>query len=448
MLRDQKRFLFVIALIILSMILASCAGGGAAPEGEEEAAGGGEEAAGGEEAGGGETIRVYAAWPLQGSMLPIGEGMRNSTNLALEHYLAENPDGPGGYTVEFVFNDDASPVTGSWDGTVEAEIAQKCVNDPLCMVYFGTYNSGAAAVSSPITNEAGMAQITPANTYPGLTFNCPTCEENEPGIYRPSGEQTYFRTNGNDYFQGLAGASWAQCLGHESVFILDDRQLYGKGVADTFEAHAGEIGLEIVAHEGVESTDIDFRTLMGNIQASGATLVYGGFVIDSGGVQVIQQMANQGLFDAGIQFMGPDGLVDASLVDQVGGTDVIGDGNVLLTFPGLAPTQVRDLNEKGERFYNSYVEAYGSDPDAWDAYAYQSTLIILDSIERAAASGDVSRDSILTAMKETNFDGVTGNIQFDENGDPVVTQMGGLEVRGGEIVPLSPISGTMHEACP
>jgi branched-chain amino acid transport system substrate-binding protein len=159
-------------------------------------------------------------------------------------------------------------------------------------------------------------------------------------------------------------------------------------------------------------------------------------------------MANQGLFDQGIKFMGPDGLVDAALIDQVGGADVIGDGNVLLTFPGLAPTQVRDLSDKGKQFYDSYVAEYGSDPDAWDAYSYQSTMIILDSIERAAAQGEVTRASVLAAMKATNYDGLTGNIQFDENGDPVVTQMGGLEVRGGEIVPLEPISGVMHESCP
>jgi branched-chain amino acid transport system substrate-binding protein len=380
-------------------------------------------------------------------MLPIGDGMRNATNLALEHYLEDNPDGPGGYTVEFVFNDDASPVTGSWDGTVEAEIAQQCVNDPTCLAYFGTYNSGAAAVSSPITNEAGIAQITPANTNPGLTFACPTCGEGEPGIYRPSGEQTFFRTNGNDYDQGLAAASWAQCLGNEKIYILDDRQLYGKGVADSMDAHANEIGLEVVAHEGVESTDIDFRSLMGKIQSSGATLVYGGFVIDSGGVQVVQQMSNLGLFEAGIKFMGPDGLVDAALIEQVGGADIIGDGNVLLTFPGLAPEQVRDASDFGKYFYDSYVEAYGNAPDAWDSYAYQSALIILDAIERAAADGAPTRASVLAAMKDTDFEGVTGDIQFDENGDPVLRQMAGLEVRGGEIVPLEPISGIMHETC-
>jgi branched-chain amino acid transport system substrate-binding protein len=439
-----KRWLLLIGLMIFAVLLSACAGATPAPEAEE----GGEE--GGEEGAAEEMVlRIYASWPLQGSMLPIGDGMRNASNLALGHYLADHDgQGPGGYTVEIVFNDDASPVTGSWDGTVEAENANKCVNDPSCVVYFGTYNSGAAKVSIPITNEAGMAHITPANTYPGLTWACPTCEENEPDIYRPSGEQNFFRTNTNDYYQGLAAASWAYCLGYRRAFVLDDRQLYGKGVADVFEAHASEIGMEVVGHEGVESTDIDFRTLMGLIQESGADIVYGGFVIDSGGVQVIQQMQAAGLFDAGVKFIGPDGLVDSALIDQTGGPDVIGDGNVLLTFPGLAPSQMRDLGELGARFFNDYTEEYGEEPSGWDGYAYQSTLVILDSIERAAAAGEVTRASVLQAMRATDLQVPSGRIQFDENGDPLESSMGGFEVRGGEIVPLAPISGTMHESCP
>jgi branched-chain amino acid transport system substrate-binding protein len=380
-------------------------------------------------------------------MLPIGEGMRNSTNLALEHYLADNPDGPGGYEVEFIFNDDASPVTGSWDGTVEAEIAQKCVSDETCLAYFGTYNSGAAAVSQPITNEAGIAQITPANTNPCLTFQAPVCTDGETASFRPSGDTRYFRTNGNDWDQGLAGASWGRCLGHEKVFVLDDRQLYGKGVADAFVLGAEEAGLEVMGQEGVESTDIDFRPLMAKIEDSGATLVYGGFVIDSGGVQVVQQMANLGLFDRGIQFMGPDGLFDTALIEQVGGADVIGDDNVLLTFPGLGPTQVRDLSDEGAAFYSSYEEAFGAAPDSWDAYAYQATFVILTAIENAAAEGPPTRESILAAMKATDIEGLTGRIQFNENGDPLVTQMGGSAVRGGDIVPVEPISNVMHEGC-
>ncbi len=388
-----------------------------------------------------EVIKVYTSWPLQGSMQPEGESMLDAVNLALDHYLEDNDgEGPGGFEIEIVPTDDSSPTTGSWDGVLEAENAQRCVNDEDCMVYFATYNSGAAKVSIPITNEAGVAQITPANTYPGLTK---AWEEGEPEIYRPSGEVNYFRTNASDDVQGFAGASWAQCLGAEQVYILDDRQLYGQGVADAFEQQAEEIGLEVVGRDGVESSDIDFRALLTNVLASEADWVYGGFVIDSGGPQVIQQMEELGLFEAGISFMGPDGLVNPALVEQVGGADILA-GNVYLTFPGLTPQQL--TSEAGMRFVADFEEAYGYEPSPWSTYAYQSMQVILDTIDRA---GEKDREAILVAMRELeDFDGITGTFGFDENGDPTITALGGNVVtEAGDFEFSGSISPIMHESC-
>lgn len=391
--------------------------------------------------GGEGVIRVYTSWPLQGPMLPEGDSMKRAVDLALKHYLeAHNGEGPAGFEIQVVNLDGASPTTGSWDGTIEAENAQRCINDPDCMVYFGTYNSGAAMVSIPLTNRAGVAQITPANTYPGLTK---AWDAGEPDIYRPSGEVNYFRTNASDDVQGWSGAAWARCLGFENIYILDDRQLYGKGVADAFVQQAETEGLNIVGRDGVESTDIDFRSLLTKVRAANPDLVYGGFVIDSGGPQVIQQMASLGLFEQGIKFMGPDGLVNPALVEQVGGPDAV-NNNIFLTFPGLSPSQL--TSEAGLKFYNDFVAEYGSEPSPWSTYAYQAMQVILDSVERASAK---DRAAILTAMRDMeSFEGVTGTFGFDENGDPTLTALGGNIVEEGEIRYVGPISPDMYpDAC-
>jgi branched-chain amino acid transport system substrate-binding protein len=370
-------------------------------------------------------------------MLAEGESMKRAADLALKHYLADHGGvGPAGFSVEIENLDDASPTTGSWDGTIEAENAQKCVNDPNCIVYFGTYNSGAAKVSIPITNKAGIAHITPANTYPGLTREW---DAGEPDIYRPSGEVNYFRTNASDDLQGWAGASWAKCMGLEKVYLLDDRQLYGKGVADAFLQQAEKVGIEIVGRDGVESTDIDFRALLTKVKAASPDLVYGGFVIDSGGPQVIQQMASLGLFDLGIKFMGPDGLQNPALVEQVGGPEVA-NGNVFLTFPGLAGSQL--TSDAGQRYYADFQAEYGMEPSPWSTYAYQAMQVILDSIERA---GVKDRAAILQAMREGEYDGITGTFSFDENGDPSLINMGGYLVTDGDASHfVGPISPDMH----
>jgi len=385
-------------------------------------------------------IRVYTSWPLQGSMQPEGESMLAAARLALQHYLADHGGrGPGGFSIEIIATDDASPTTGSWDGTIEAGNAQRCVNDPLCMVYFGTYNSGAAMVSSPITNQSGITHITPANTYPGLTK---AWAEGEPGIYRPSGKVTFFRTNASDDLQGWAGAAWALCRGFSRVYVLDDRQLYGKGIADAFVQRAGEIGLQIVGRSGVEAGDIDFRTLLTNVRATNADLVYGGFVIDSGGPQVIQQMGALGLFRRGVKFMGPDGLVNPALAEQVGGASVI-DGNLLLTFPGLTPRQLS--TEIGKRFVAGFVAQFGYEPSPWSTYAYQAMQVVLDAIGRA---GVADRTAILDAMRSTtNYPAITGNFSFNQDGDPVLTALGGNEVLNGDFIFAGEISPTMNQTC-
>src|SRR4029077_18811155 len=169
-------------------------------------------------------LRLYTSWPMQGAMLPEGTGMKNGVELA----VAEAGWVVAGYCLEIRSLDDASPQTGKWDGAVEAENANKAVGDPLAIVYIGTYNSGAAKVSIPITNRAHMAQVTPANTYPGLTKKRGAAP-GEPEIYRPGGFVNYFRPIPADDIQGAVGAKWAKRLGVKKVFILNDQELYGKG---------------------------------------------------------------------------------------------------------------------------------------------------------------------------------------------------------------------------
>jgi len=161
------------------------------------------------------TIKVVTSWPMQGAMIPEGTAMKQAVDLAVKHHGGA----VDGFKIEVVNRDDASPTTGSWDGTVEAEIAQRAVADADVMVYLGTYNSGAAKVSMPITNKAGLVQISPANTYPGLTKK--GFGAGEPEVYRPSGKVNYFRPFPADDIQGSAAAAWAKCLGFKKVYVLD-----------------------------------------------------------------------------------------------------------------------------------------------------------------------------------------------------------------------------------
>src|SRR5262245_14499946 len=182
-------------------------------------------------------LRIYTSWPLQGVTNPEAIAMKNGVDMA----VAEAGGAVAGYCLEVVHLDNASPQTGKWDEAVEAENARKAVADPQAIVYIGPYNSGAAMISARINNRASMAQITVGATYPGLTKQVGT-RPGEPWTYRPLALVNFFRPLPADDIQGDAGAKWAKRLGAKKVFLLNDGELYGRGVADVFEETAKRIG--------------------------------------------------------------------------------------------------------------------------------------------------------------------------------------------------------------
>ncbi|HEX2440460.1 MAG TPA: branched-chain amino acid ABC transporter substrate-binding protein [Methylomirabilota bacterium] len=370
-------------------------------------------------------LRLYTSWPMQGAMLPEGTGMKNGVDLA----VAEAGGAVAGFCLEVINLDDASPQTGKWDGAVEAENANKAVGDPLAIVYIGTYNSGAAKVSIPITNRAHMAQVTPANTYPGLTKKRGAAP-GEPEIYRPGGFVNYFRPIPADDIQGAVAAKWAKRLGTKKVFILNDQELYGKGIADVFEATAKKIGLEIVANEGIDWKQPDQKPMLTKIRASGADLVYLGGVIETGAQVVIRQMKEVGLTAPRTRFMGPDGLLEEELLK--GATcDAALATDMRITFAGLPFEKMRGV---GAKTYETYKAKYSKEPTSYALYAVEGTRVIIDAIKRAAPQIEKAKDptekreAVRKAIASTkNFEGINGKWSFDENGDVDYDTMSGFK---------------------
>jgi branched-chain amino acid transport system substrate-binding protein len=371
-------------------------------------------------------LRIYTSWPMQGAMIPEGTGMKNGVDLA----VSEIGGVVAGYCLEVVNLDDASAQTGKWDGAVEAENANKAVGDALAMVYIGTYNSGAAKVSIPINNRAHLAQITPANTYPGLTKKRGAAP-GEPEIYRPMGFVNYFRPVPADDIQGAVGAKWAKRLGAKKVYILNDQELYGKGIADVFEATAKRIGLPVVANEGIDWKQPDQKPVLTKIRASGADLIYMGGVIETGAQVIIRQMKEVGLVAPRVRFVGPDGLLEEELLK--GATcDAALAAEMRVTFAGLPFEKMRGV---GAKTYETYKAKFGKEPTSYALYAVEAARVAIDGIRRAAAAieraKDVAekREAVRKAIASTkNFDGINGKWSFDENGDVDYETMSGFKV--------------------
>ncbi|MFH2129991.1 MAG: branched-chain amino acid ABC transporter substrate-binding protein, partial [bacterium] len=234
--------------------------------------------------------------------------------------------------------------------------------------------------------------------------------------------------------------------GFKKVYILDDRQLYGKGIADVFEKSAKKIGLKVVAHQGIESVNIDFRALLTRIKASRADLVYFGGLVDSGGPQIAQQMEALGLFKRGVKLLSDDAMYSDAVPQAVSPSKL--NGNLYVTF--ASPALDKLPTDVGKNFYKNYKAKFGMDPIGWSIYSYNGMLVVLDSIKRAAPKLDTAssvkekRLAVLEAMRATkNLDGVSGKITFDANGDPTTYLMSGFLFKDGKYVWQENISGNM-----
>ncbi|MBI4611818.1 MAG: branched-chain amino acid ABC transporter substrate-binding protein [Candidatus Rokubacteria bacterium] len=362
-------------------------------------------------------MKFYTSWPMQGAMIPESDGMRNGVKMAVE----EAGGAVSGYCIEVINLDDASPQTGKWDGAVEAENANKAVADKDAMVYIATYNSGAAKVSIPITNRARMMQITPANTYPGLTKKIGAAP-GEPEMYRPTGVANYLRHFPADDIQGAVGARWAKAMGHKKVFILDDQELYGKGVADVFDIEAKKIGLQVVGHEGIDWKQPDQKPVLTKIRATGADLIYMGGVIETGVQVIVRQMKDLGLVMPKVRFMGADGFFQDELFKGAGCESVEAVG-FRMTFASLPFEQLTGV---GGKAYRMYKDKFKIEPSSYALYAYDAARIAIEAVKRA---GKKEREAIRkAAFGIKDYEGINGKFSFDENGDSDSKIMSGYGV--------------------
>ena len=131
----------------------------------------------------------------------------------------------------------------------DAANARKAAQDDSAIAYLGEFNSGASANSIPIINEAGILQVSPSNTAFGLTKGGTGAEPGEPDKYYPTGKRTYGRVVPIDTIQGAARPPYMKDEGVKSVYILDDKEVYGQGVATNTEAAAEEAGLKIAGND-------------------------------------------------------------------------------------------------------------------------------------------------------------------------------------------------------
>ena len=391
--RSTSWAVLVFLISAIALLAAGCGGGGGG--GTTGGTGGG---------GAAKTVKIVSDLPLQGSSASQTAQM----NDAIKLYLQEIGNKVGNYTIQFEAFDDSTAAKGAWDEATCSANARKYVEDTSVIVVLGTFNSGCAKLEVPIANEASLAYISPANTAVGLTHVGPGSESGEPEKYYPNGTRNYARVVTPDDVQGQIDANYMKDkLGVTKVFILDDKDAYGKGVADAFEGAAKDIGLAVAGHEGWDANAQNYKALMTKIKASGADGIFiGGISCFNGGQLVKDKVAIVG-DNATVQTIVSDGFVQASLFDEAGADKVEG-------IYGSAPTLNPDDLPGAGKAFNAKVQAQFGKPEVYTAYAVAALQMMLAALEKS----DGSREGVTKALAGATADTVVGPITFDQNGDP------------------------------
>jgi branched-chain amino acid transport system substrate-binding protein len=352
--------------------------------------------------------------PLQGSLRPLAVQIVAAIRLELKQMKFKIGD----KTITYASCDDSTAAKGSWDSQTCTNNASgyKTVKNFLGLI--GTFNSGCAEIIAPVLNRApggGIAMVSPANTYVGLTK--PTGVPGEPGKYFPSGKRNYARVAVPDNFQGAADATFLQQKGIKSVYVLNDGEAYGSGIANNFVNACKALGITVLGNDKWDANQPDYQSLFQAVAAKNPQAVFLGGLISLHGGQLIKDKVKVLGTNDKVLLLGPDGFNDSATVTDAGAA---AEG-MYVTIGGQDPNAL--TNATGKAFVAAYKKTYKVDHlEAYTAYGAQAFLVLANAI----AKSDGTRASITKGLYNVSFPkGVIGSFKIDSTGDPT---LGGVTV--------------------
>ncbi|MCX4525327.1 MULTISPECIES: branched-chain amino acid ABC transporter substrate-binding protein [unclassified Streptomyces] len=374
-----------------------------------------DEAKTGDKSDGKKTVVVIGVdAPLTGSLSALGQGIKNSVDLAAKT-ANKNNEVPG---IEFkveALDDQAVPASGQANAT-------KLVGNKDVLGVVGPLNSGVAQQMQGVFASANLAQVSPANTNPALSQG----DNWGKGEYkRPF--KTYFRTAATDVVQGKFAAQYLfKDAGKKKVFVVDDKQTYGAGLAAIFSDEFKKLGGEVVGTDHVTVKETDFSSTADKVKSSGADSVYFGGQYPEGGL-LADQIKKTG---ANIPLMGGDGIQDPAFITASGEANE-GDLSTSIGYPvEKLPTAKTFIADYAAGGYKDPYAAYGG-------YSYDAGWAVVQAVKNvvAANGGKLPTDArakVVEALAKVSFEGVTGKVAFDEFGDTTNKQLTVYKVEGGK----------------
>jgi len=407
---------------VLALLAAGCGGGGGGKKGGNVQALPASSCSDIYYEGDGDPDYVIASdLPLQGS----GRTQTVQMTEAIKFILKQHDFKAGDYKIGYQSCDDATAQQGKWASEKCSANANAYAQNKSVIGVIGTFNSGCAEIIIPVLNRAPggpVAMVSPANTYVGLTHGGAGTAAGEPDKYYPSGTRNYIRIVAADDFQGAADAVLTQQLGKKNVYILNDKEAYGQGVANNYRNAATQLGIGIAGFSAWNGKASSYTGLATKIKQSGADSVFlGGLVCENGG-KVIKDLRS--VLGNDVTIIAPDGFTPISaVVDGAGGA---AEG----IYVSVAGQPNENLGPTGKKFVKDFgATQAGGQVDPYSSYAAQSAEVLLTAIENS----DGTRADAATQLLKTNVtDGIIGTFQINENGDTNANPVTIYLIKGGK----------------
>jgi branched-chain amino acid transport system substrate-binding protein len=357
------------------------------------------------------------------SDLPLQGAIRHQTvqiSRAILWDLANRGWKAGSLKIGYQSCDDSTAQTGGWDSAKCATNARLYASNRSVIGVVGTFNSGCAKIIVPILNRANpgpLTMVSPANTNPGLTKHW---DPGEPQKYYPTGVRNYARVVATDDFQGPADAMWSKSLGYKKVYVLNDKQTYGFGVASTYKNAAKKLGIQVVGFKGWDAKQSSYEALGNLIKKSGAQAVFLGGIACNNGAKLMQDLKAT---DPGLKLQMPDGFSDPNANGAVA-------NGAYISVAGQPP---KGLTGQGAVFVKSFGKQIGATPNPYAAYGAQAMDVMLNAV--AAGGGDRAKTN-KAVFGQTVTNGILGTFTINATGDTNLTPITIYKQAGKNLIPV------------
>lgn len=344
-------------------------------------------------------VKIGIAAPLSGPLAQMGQDIARGAEIAVdelnrEHFMIH---GKRAHFELVVQDDKASPDEGK-------QVAARLVDAGVSAV-FGHFNSGVTIAAAPTYEAAGIPQLS-VSTNPK---------------YTRMGHKTAFRLTADDIEQGATlGRLITDKLHAQSLFLVDDKTLFGIGVTDEVE-RAARTKKTDMRRESVDPKRPDFPALVQKIADAKADVVFFGGDV-AAGVPLLRELRKAG---SNARFVAADAMCDASAIRDAQGA---ADRNFFCTVAGVPPSWL----SAGVGFTEMYKAKFGA-PGAYSTLAYDGIHVLAQAMQEA---GSTKPAAILQALKKNSFDGkIQGPVEFDAKGD----------IKDGTVVIYQAIGGQLVE---